>query len=80
VLEAEKELTRRNDDLVRRRQQMPWVRIEKEHRFDADGGTRTLAELFDGSSQLVLYHFTFGPEYGCRWTRSTRQEPDCAET
>jgi predicted dithiol-disulfide oxidoreductase (DUF899 family) len=63
LLEAEKELTRRSDDLVQRRQEMPWVRIGKEYRFDADGGTRTLAELFDGRSQLVLYHFMFGPEY-----------------
>jgi len=63
LLEAEKELTRRSDDLVRRRQEMPWVRIEKEYRLDADGGTRTLAELFDARSQLMLYHFMFGPEY-----------------
>ena len=67
LLEAEKELTRRSDDLVRRRQEMPWVRIEKEYRLDADGGTRTLAELFDARSQLMLYHFMFGPRVhgGC---------------
>jgi predicted dithiol-disulfide oxidoreductase (DUF899 family) len=67
LLEAEKELTRRSDELARRRQELPWVRIEKEYRFDTDDGTRTLAELFDGRSQLLVYHFMFGPEYtaGC---------------
>jgi predicted dithiol-disulfide oxidoreductase (DUF899 family) len=67
LLEAEKELTRRSDELTRRRQELPWVRIDKEYRFETDDGTRTLAELFDGRSQLLVYHFMFGPSYeaGC---------------
>jgi predicted dithiol-disulfide oxidoreductase (DUF899 family) len=67
LLEAEKELTRRSDELARRRQELPWVRVEKEYRFDTDGGSATLADLFRGRSQLVVYHFMFGPDYkaGC---------------
>src|SRR2546429_8855077 len=67
LLEAEKALTRRSDELARKRQELPWVRIEKEYRFETDEGTRTLAELFDGRSQLLVYHFMFGPSYeaGC---------------
>jgi predicted dithiol-disulfide oxidoreductase (DUF899 family) len=67
LLEAEKELTRRSDELARRRQQLPWVRIEKEYRFEIAPGAATLAELFAGRSQLLIYHFMFGPEYtaGC---------------
>src|SRR5215203_4633591 len=67
LLEREKELTRRNDELARERQDLPWVPIEKEYRFETDEGTRTLAELFDGRSQLLVYHFMFGPSYeaGC---------------
>jgi predicted dithiol-disulfide oxidoreductase (DUF899 family) len=67
LLEREKELTRRNDELARERQQLPWVAIEKEYSFETDHGTKTLAELFDGRSQLLVYHFMFGPEYeaGC---------------
>jgi predicted dithiol-disulfide oxidoreductase (DUF899 family) len=67
LLEQEKELTRRSDELARRRLELPWVRIEKEYGFDTDGGEKTLAELFDGRSQLIVYHFMFGPEYdaGC---------------
>jgi predicted dithiol-disulfide oxidoreductase (DUF899 family) len=67
LLEAEKELTRRSDELTRRRRELPWVRIDKEYRFETDDGTRTLAELFDGRSQLLVYHFMFGPSYeaGC---------------
>jgi predicted dithiol-disulfide oxidoreductase (DUF899 family) len=67
LLEQEKELTRRSDELARRRQELPWVRMEKEYRFETDGGKKTLAELFDGRSQLLVYHFMFGPEYeaGC---------------
>jgi predicted dithiol-disulfide oxidoreductase (DUF899 family) len=67
LLEAEKELTRRSDELAHRRTQLPWVRIEKEYRFETDQGTASLAELFDGRSQLLVYHFMFGPEYdaGC---------------
>src|SRR6266446_5316802 len=67
LLEAEKELTRRSDALARQRQALPWVRIDKEYRFETDEGTATLADLFDGRSQLLVYHFMFGPDYaaGC---------------
>jgi predicted dithiol-disulfide oxidoreductase (DUF899 family) len=67
LLEAEKELTRRSDELARRRQELPWVRIEKEYRFETDEGGASLADLFRGRSQLVVYHFMFGPDYtaGC---------------
>src|SRR4029079_7158228 len=63
LLEAEKELTRCSDDLARRRQELPWVRIDKEYRFETDKGTASLADLFRGRSQLLVYHFMFGPEY-----------------
>ena len=67
LLEAEKELTRRGDELARQRQQLPWVRVEKDYRFDTDEGSASLADLFGGRSQLLMYHFMFGPEYtaGC---------------
>src|SRR6266545_5104933 len=67
LLEAEKELTRRSDELARRRQELPWVRIDKEFRFETDEGRASLADLFRGSSQLLVYHFMFGPDYtaGC---------------
>src|SRR3989441_66629 len=67
LLEAEKELTRRSDELARRRQELPWVRLDKEYRFETDEGAATLADLFRGRSQLIVYHFMFGPEYtaGC---------------
>ena len=67
LLEAEKELTRRSDDLARRRQKLPWVRIDKEYRFEIDEGGALLADLFRGRSQLLVYHFMFGPDYtaGC---------------
>ncbi len=67
LLEAEKELTRRSDELARRRQQLPWVRIEKEYRFETDSGSTSLAGLFNGRSQLLVYHFMFGPDWtaGC---------------
>jgi predicted dithiol-disulfide oxidoreductase (DUF899 family) len=67
LLEAEKELTRKSDDLAQRRQDLPWVRVDKEYRFETDEGKATLAELFKGRSQLLVYHFMFGPEYtaGC---------------
>ncbi len=61
LLEAEKELTRRSDELARRRQELPWVRIDKEYRFETDEGTAFLADLFRGRSQLLVYHFMFGP-------------------
>jgi predicted dithiol-disulfide oxidoreductase (DUF899 family) len=67
LLEAEKELTRRSDELARRRQALPWVRIDKDYRFETDEGTASLADLFRGRSQLLVYHFMFGPDYqaGC---------------
>src|SRR5438876_9480142 len=67
LLTREKEHTRLGDALARQRRELPWVRVEKTYRFDTDDGTRTLAELFDGRSQLVVYHFMFGPSYqaGC---------------
>ena len=67
LLDAEKELTRRSDELARRRQELPWVRIEKEYRFETDEGPATLADLFQGRSQLLVYQFMFGPDYtaGC---------------
>jgi predicted dithiol-disulfide oxidoreductase (DUF899 family) len=67
LLEAEKELTRRSDELARQRQQLPWVPVEKDYRFGTDEGSASLADLFRGRSQLLIYHFMFGPEYtaGC---------------
>jgi predicted dithiol-disulfide oxidoreductase (DUF899 family) len=67
LLNAEKELTRRSDELARRRQELPWVRIDKEYRFDTDDGNASLAGLFKDRSQLLVYHFMFGPDYtaGC---------------
>jgi predicted dithiol-disulfide oxidoreductase (DUF899 family) len=67
LLKAEKELTRRGDELARRRQELPWVRIGKEYRFETDQGPASLADLFQGRSQLLIYHFMFGPDYaaGC---------------
>jgi predicted dithiol-disulfide oxidoreductase (DUF899 family) len=67
LLEAEKELTRRSDELARRRQELPWVRVEKAYRFETDEGSASLADLFRGRSQLLVYHFMFGPDYkaGC---------------
>jgi predicted dithiol-disulfide oxidoreductase (DUF899 family) len=67
LLEREKELTRLSDELAQKRQELPWVRIDKEYSFDTDDGMKTLAELFDGRSQLLVYHFMFGPSYdaGC---------------
>jgi predicted dithiol-disulfide oxidoreductase (DUF899 family) len=67
LLKAEKDLTRRSDDLARRRRELPWVRIDKEYRFETDEGNASLAHLFRGRSQLLVYHFMFGPDYkaGC---------------
>ena len=67
LLQAEKELTRRSDELALRRRQLPWVRVEKEYRFETDQGRASLADLFTGRSQLLVYHFMFGPDYaaGC---------------
>jgi predicted dithiol-disulfide oxidoreductase (DUF899 family) len=67
LLKEEKELTRRSDELARKRRDLPWVPVEKEYEFDTEEGKKTLAELFDGRSQLLIYHFMFGPPYqaGC---------------
>ena len=67
LLEAEKELTRRSDELARRRRELPWVRVDKEYRFETDAGNASLTDLFRGRSQLLVYHFMFGPDYtaGC---------------
>jgi predicted dithiol-disulfide oxidoreductase (DUF899 family) len=67
LLDAEKELTRRSDQLAQRRQELPWVRIDKQYRFETDRGSASLADLFQGRSQLLVYHFMFGPDYtaGC---------------
>jgi predicted dithiol-disulfide oxidoreductase (DUF899 family) len=67
LLEEEKELTRRGDELARKRRELPWVAVEQDYRFDTEEGTKTLADLFDGRSQLLVYHFMFGPPYdaGC---------------
>ncbi|HXQ47198.1 MAG TPA: thioredoxin family protein [Caulobacteraceae bacterium] len=67
LLGAEKALTRQSDDLARRRQELPWVRVDKDYRFETDDGNASLADLFKGRSQLLVYHFMFGPDYkaGC---------------
>jgi predicted dithiol-disulfide oxidoreductase (DUF899 family) len=67
LLEAEKELTRRGDELAQRRQELPWVRLDKDYRFETDEGNASVKDLFKGRSQLLVYHFMFGPDYtaGC---------------
>ena len=60
LLKEEKELTRRGDELARKRRELPWVPVQKDYRFETEGGTKILAELFDGRSQLLVYHFMFG--------------------
>jgi predicted dithiol-disulfide oxidoreductase (DUF899 family) len=67
LLKAEKELTRLNDDIARQRRELPWVRIDKDYRFDTEDGEATLADLFHGRSQLIVYHFMYGPDWseGC---------------
>jgi predicted dithiol-disulfide oxidoreductase (DUF899 family) len=67
LLDAEKALTRQSDELAKRRQELPWVRVEKDYRFDTDEGLASLSDLFRGRSQLLVYHFMFGPDYkaGC---------------
>lgn len=67
LLAAEKELTRRSDEVARERQELPWVRVDKDYRFETEGGVASLADLFCGRSQLLVYHFMFGPDYtaGC---------------
>jgi predicted dithiol-disulfide oxidoreductase (DUF899 family) len=67
LLKEEKELTRRGDELARKRRELPWVPVEQDYRFATEDGTKTLADLFDGRSQLLVYHFMFGPSWdaGC---------------
>lgn len=67
LLAEEKALTRRNDELARKRRELPWVPVEKDYRFETEDGPKALADLFDGRSQLLVYHFMFGPSYaaGC---------------
>jgi predicted dithiol-disulfide oxidoreductase (DUF899 family) len=67
LLDAEKALTRQSDELARRRQELPWVAVEKDYRFETENGPASLADLFQGRSQLLVYHFMFGPDYtaGC---------------
>ena len=67
LLAEEKELVRRSDELARKRRELPWVPVEQDYSFETDAGTKSLAELFDGRSQLLIYHFMFGPTYeaGC---------------
>jgi predicted dithiol-disulfide oxidoreductase (DUF899 family) len=67
LLKEEKELTRRGDELARKRRELPWVPVEQDYRFETERGSESLAELFDGRSQLLVYHFMFGPSYtaGC---------------
>jgi predicted dithiol-disulfide oxidoreductase (DUF899 family) len=67
LLDAEKELTRRGDEVAQQRQALPWVRVEKDYRFETDAGSASLADLFGGRSQLLIYHFMLGPDYtaGC---------------
>jgi len=67
LIAEEKELTRRGDELTKKRQELPWVAVEKDYSFETADGTKSLAELFDGRSQLLVYHFMFGPSYeaGC---------------
>src|ERR1700744_5335019 len=67
LLDAEKALTRQSDEIAQRRQDLPWVRVDKDYRFDVDNGTASLADLFQGRSQLLVYHFMFGPDFkaGC---------------
>src|SRR5215475_583911 len=63
LLKQEKELTRRSDELASKRRELPWVKVEKEYVFDTEDGRKTLAELFDGRSQLLAYNIMFGPDY-----------------
>jgi predicted dithiol-disulfide oxidoreductase (DUF899 family) len=84
LLEREKELTRRSDELARERRGLPWVKVDKEYRFETDDGEKALAELFDGRSQLLVYHFMFGPsvegwpEVGCPGCSYTADSLDIA--
>ena len=76
LLEEEKELTHRSDEVARQRQALPWVRVDKPYRFETDEGSASLADLFRGRSQLLVYHFMFGPDYtaGARSARRSRTD------
>ena len=78
LLAREKEHTRLGDDLARQRRELPWVQVEKEYRFDTDEGEKALVELFEGRSQLLVYHFMFGPSYdlGCPTCSSSADAVD----
>ena len=85
LLELEKEHTRRSDELARMRRELPWMRIDKPYVFDTDEGSKTLAELFGGRSQLLVYHFMFGPDWdagwsGARWSPTTSTAAWCIST
>src|SRR6266540_2451753 len=73
LLKEEKELTRRGDELARKRRELPWVPVEKDYRFETEDGTKTLADLFGGRSQLLVYHFMFGPAYEAGFPRAARE-------
>jgi predicted dithiol-disulfide oxidoreductase (DUF899 family) len=79
LLEAEKELTRRSDELARRRQQLPWVRVDKDYDFDTESGPASLVDLFGGRSQLLVYHFMFPGCPSCA-SRAEAKSPDSALT
>ena len=70
LLAAEKEFTRQRDALTRRRMAMPWERVEKSYQFEGSNGALSLADLFDGRSQLIVYHFMFGPDWEAKCHRS----------
>jgi predicted dithiol-disulfide oxidoreductase (DUF899 family) len=72
LLDLEKELTRRGDELARQRQRLPWVRVDKEYRFDTEEGEASLRDLFRGRSQLIVHHFMFSPR-GPRGARAARR-------
>src|SRR3954469_13920282 len=72
LLAAEKELTRRSDELARQRQELPWVRLDKHYAFETEEGSASLADLFSGRSQLLVYHFMFGPDYTAGLSRLLR--------
>ena len=71
LMKEEKELTRRGDEVTKKRRELPWVPVEKDYVFETDAGPKSLADLFDGTSQLLVYHFMFGPS----WTGAARSAP-----
>lgn len=82
LLDLEKDLNRQRDDLAEQRRRLPWIRIDKPYRFEGPGGECTLADLFDGRSQLLVYHFMFGPEWdegcpSCSFWATASKAPRC---